>query len=203
VSFALSANVEKLVLTGSNAINGTGNGLKNVLLGNSVSNKLYGNDNADKLLGNDGNDSLYGGNGIDTLEGGGHSDLIMGGLGHDSLLGGGGADAFLFNTALNESTNVDTITDFLSGIDRIRLDDDIFTVLGPVGANTPLAAAKFHKAAGATAAHDADDRIIYNTSTGALYYDADGQGGDAAVQFATLGTASHPNLVAGDLIVVV
>ncbi|MEY5098276.1 MAG: hypothetical protein RJA36_995 [Pseudomonadota bacterium] len=43
------------------------------------------------------------------------------------------------------------------------------------------------------AAHDASDRLIYNTSTGALYYDADGQGGAAAVQVALIGTGkTHP-----------
>lgn len=194
--------VERLTLTGVDAINGTGNGLNNVLTGNGAKNKLWGNNSNDTLMGNNGNDSLYGGKGSDVLKGGGHSDLILGGVGNDLLTGGSGRDYFVFNKALNEGTNVDTLTDFLSGTDRIRLDDDIFTTLGPVGANTPLAAAKFYKADGATSAHDADDRIIYDTNTGALYYDADGQGGEAAVKFAVLGTASHPNLLAGDLIVV-
>ena len=36
-------------------------------------------------------------------------------------------------------------------------------------------------------AHDANDRIIYDSSTGALSYDPDGTGSKAAVQFATLG----------------
>ena len=36
------------------------------------------------------------------------------------------------------------------------------------------------------AAVDGDDRIIYNSVSGALYYDADGAGGVAQVQFATL-----------------
>lgn len=203
VSFTLADNIEKLVLTGASAINGTGNGLKNVLVGNSAKNKLWGNDDNDKLVGNNGSDSLYGGNGNDTLQGGGHGDLLVGGAGNDLLTGGGGPDAFLFNSALNAATNVDTITDFMGGTDQIHLDDDIFTSLGPVSANTPLASAKFHQGAGATSAHDATDRIIYDTSSGALYYDADGLGGTAAVKFTSLGITSHPAVDAGDFLVVV
>jgi len=47
-----------------------------------------------------------------------------------------------------------------------------------------------------------DERIIHDQSTGALYYDADGVGGVSAVQFAVLGTTSHPTLGAGDFVVV-
>ena len=52
----------------------------------------------------------------------------------------------------------------------------------------------FYSAAGATSAHDSTDRIVYNTTTGALFYDADGNqaGGDDAVQFAVLD--NHPTL---------
>jgi Ca2+-binding RTX toxin-like protein len=50
------------------------------------------------------------------------------------------------------------------------------------------------------AAHDADDRIVYNTATGALYYDADGIGGEAAIQFATL-SGSPDHLTAADFAV--
>jgi Ca2+-binding RTX toxin-like protein len=60
------------------------------------------------------------------------------------------------------------------------LDDNIFAALGSPGA---LAAGAFKAGAAAT---DADDRIIFNNATGALLYDADGVGGTAAVQFATL-----------------
>ena len=80
---------------------------------------------------------------------------------------------------------------FRSVNDTIRLENAIFNKL--VGANnTTLSAAQFFKG---TAAHDLDDRIIYNSATGALFYDADGNkaGGVAAIQFATLTT--HPTTV--------
>ena len=59
--------------------------------------------------------------------------------------------------------------------------------------------ARFYSAAGATAAHDADDRIIYNSTTGDLYYDWDGAGGNAAQPLATL--KGHPTLTAADITV--
>jgi Ca2+-binding RTX toxin-like protein len=61
----LAANVENLTLTGSSAINGTGNTGNNVLTGNSVNNTLNGGDGNDTLNGGAGNDSLIGGNGND------------------------------------------------------------------------------------------------------------------------------------------
>ena len=55
-------------------------------------------------------------------------------------------------------------------------------------------------AAGATGGHDADDRVVYNTTTGQLFYDADGNGAGAAMLFATLD--GHPPIVAGDFTVI-
>lgn len=93
-------------------------------------------------------------------------------MGRDTLTGGARADHFVFNTALNAS-NIDAITDFTHAADKIVLDDDIFTQIGAIGA---LNAAAFRKGAGVATAGDADDRIILNTTTGALFYDADGNG---------------------------
>jgi serralysin len=75
----------------------------------------------------------------------------------------------------------------------ILLDDAVFTGLS-LGA---LDAGAFRTG---TAAADADDRIIYNSTTGALLFDADGVGGVAAVQFATLTGA--PALTAADFVVI-
>jgi len=119
------------------------------------------------------------------------ANTIDGGLGADNLQGRGGADTFVFGTALGNG-NVDAILDYGDGADRILLDDAVFTGLG-LGA---LSAAAFRTGA---SAQDSDDRIIYDSATGALYFDADGAGGTAQVQFAHLATA--PSITAADFIV--
>lgn len=133
--------------------------------------------------------------GSDTLNGGSGSDLLDGGLAADALTGGSGEDSFRFSTALGNG-NVDWIKDFNVADDTILLDNLIFTNLGTDGA---LALGAFFKSASGVA-HDADDRIIYDTDSGALSYDADGSGQGAAVQFAQLN--AHLNLSAADFIVV-
>jgi Ca2+-binding RTX toxin-like protein len=120
------------------------------------------------------------GNGLNnSVIGNAGSNAIKGMVGNDTLFGGGGADAFVFNTALNSATNVDTILDFSVADDEVVLASWIFTALAP-GA---LSAGAF--ATGAAAA-EADDRIVYNGATGALYYDADGIGGAAQIQFGAM-----------------
>ncbi|MBK7521559.1 MAG: M10 family metallopeptidase C-terminal domain-containing protein [Gammaproteobacteria bacterium] len=168
------------------------------MLGGEGDDSIGGGNGADALQGGAGNDTLVGGDGFDFLGGGAGIDVLKGGRGADTLAGNDGADVFVFDTALSVN-NIDTITDFVSGQDLLRLDDDVFTALS---AGVALGAAQLLVAAGATSAHDADDRIIYNTASGALYYDADGAGGTAAVQFAQLGAGTHPGLTAEDFLVV-
>jgi Ca2+-binding RTX toxin-like protein len=131
----------------------------------------------------------------DTLLGGTGNDLLDGGLGADILAGGAGEDSFRFSTALGNG-NVDRITDFNVARDTILLDNLIFTEAGSDG---PLALGAFFKSA-AGVAHDSDDRVIYDTDSGRLYYDADGTGQDTAIQFARLN--AHLNLTAADFTII-
>lgn len=134
---------------------------------------LKGNEFGSLIIGNNGNNRIDGGGGADVLEG---------------LLG---ADTFVFSTALG-GANVDRISDFAVGVDKIELSSGIFTGLG-AGA---LPASAFVQG---TQAADGDDRIIYDTSTGNLWFDADGSGSGAAVQFARV--ASGLNISASDFVV--
>jgi Ca2+-binding RTX toxin-like protein len=128
------------------------------------------NGTADLLLvGNSSGNSVRGNNGDNT---------IGGREGNDELTGLGGRDGFMFATSLDAATNVDTITDFNVVDDTILLFAALFNELGD-----SISPGEFVIG---TAAVDAADRLIYDIGTGAVFYDSDGVGGTAAVQFATL-----------------
>jgi serralysin len=154
----------------------TGNDTIQALGGNDY---LYGGDGNDRLEGGTGRDSLYGGRGDDTLLGGDGNDLLYGALGRDILTGNSGQDSFVFEKNFGAS-NIDRITDFSVADDTIRLDNAVFTAFG---SNGTMSSSAFYTGA---AAHDSTDRIVYNSSTGALSYDRDGTGSAAAIQFAEL-----------------
>jgi serralysin len=150
----------------------------------------------ENLVGSGFNDSVFGDNGNNAINGGAGNDTIKGYGGNDTLTGGAGIDLFVFNSALDMATNVDAIADFNVAADTIQLDNAVFTALAATGM---LAASAFKDIA--VAAKDADDRIIYNSDTGALYYDADGSGSTFGnVKFATLSGA--PDLTAADFVVI-
>jgi hypothetical protein len=143
---------------------------------------------------------VLGSSGANTLSGTSGNDVLMGLGGKDTLTGGAGADQFVFNTAVTKTSPVATITDFShTQGDKIDLDHTIFSALTQVGVGSPLAAADFYASSNG-AAHLATDHVLYNTTTGALYYDADGTGTKAPVQVAVL--AQHPMLTASDFLVV-
>ncbi|PYF11821.1 serralysin [Rhodobacter viridis] len=170
--------------------NGITGGGKDKIVGNAVANNLQsgaGNDTLQGAAGNDtldggaGADSLRGDAGADSLIGGNGNDLLIGGIGVDRLVGGAGQDAFLFNAAATAG-NADVITDFVVVDDTIRLDRSFFTGIASTGT---LAASAFTSNTTGLAA-DASDRIIYETDTGKVWYDVDGQGGATRVLVATL-----------------
>ena len=125
----------------------------------------------------------------DTLTGNTAANFIYGRAGNDTLTGGGGADRFYFDTTLNASTNLDTITDFnTSGADAIYIDNAIFTGLT---AGT-LAPTDFGTSAAVGAA------VVY--TGGGLYFAAGGAATLAGyTQFATL--TGSPTVVNSDIVV--
>ncbi|MBN4005470.1 ELWxxDGT repeat protein [Nostoc sp. LPT] len=86
VNWVLAANLENLTLIGTEAINGTGNSLNNILIGNTAANTLSGDNGNDSLIGDSGNDTLLGGSGNDTLDGGAGTDSLNGGIGNDTYI---------------------------------------------------------------------------------------------------------------------
>ena len=156
------------------------------LTGNEIGNEIWGNDGANALLGG-------GGNAFDALIAFGGNDRLDGGGGFDLLVGGTGQDSFVFASALVPA-DADLIADFSGADDTILLDNARMLAGLATGALNPNAFVL------GTAALDADDRILYNAATGRLYFDADGNGAGAAVQFATL--LGNPALSASDFQVI-
>jgi Ca2+-binding RTX toxin-like protein len=147
-------------------------GFDDRVTGSAADNFLYGGNGNDTLIGLDNNDRLEGGAGNDWLEGDTRND---------TLTGGAGIDSFVFDTAPS-AANADHISDFVTATDRILLDDAAFAGIGGTGA---LGAARF-RSGNFTTGQDGDDRVIYNTSTGSLYYDADGNGSGGSVLITTI-----------------
>jgi Ca2+-binding RTX toxin-like protein len=116
------------------------------------------------------------------------NDTISGGLGNDTLTGGDGNDTFAFNSKLG-STNIDTITDFSAGIDKIALDDAIFTKLK---GDKDLSDNLYIQSIPGISTQDTNDYLFYDFESGQLYYDADGSGTKSvAVMIAIIGSATE------------
>ncbi len=164
-SYVLSDNVENLSLTGTDAIDATGNALVN------------------RLTGNDGNNALYGYDANDRLDGGLGNDDLVGGKGRDILTGGAGADDFVF--AEFGSANYDTVMDFNAVDDTITLSG---AAMGHAAGG--LTAAEFTLSTPngffTSFATTSSQRIIYDQARGDLYYDADGNGSGAKQLIASL-----------------
>jgi Ca2+-binding RTX toxin-like protein len=184
--------------------NAVGSGYTDIINGNNLNNMLFGDNDvadhgasggggSDTVTGLGGNDYIYGGGAADTIDGGNGNDTVEGGLGADELTGGKGKDIFLFANALKGSA--DHIVDFNVRDDTFELDNEIF-----LGLKTGDLANNAFVANTSGKAEDAKDHIIYDTDSGALYFDHDGKGGDKAVKFATID--AHLKLTADDFTVI-
>lgn len=153
-----------------------GKNIENLTLQGTGSINGTGNSIGNILIGNDSSNILDGGKGDDVLDGKKGSDLLIGGKGKDTIVF---ADLF-------DDGSIDRILDFSVRDDTINLSLSVFDQLPGTGF---ISVTAFHIG---PAAQDADDRIIYDKATGALFYDADGTGLDyTALQFASL----SPNLL--------
>jgi Ca2+-binding RTX toxin-like protein len=164
VTHTLGGNIENLTLTGTSAINGTGNTLNNTITGNAANNILSGS------TGN---------------------DLLTGGAGNDSLTGGAGSDRFIYNTNAAFTTSAvgrDVLADFSSGTDKIVLDKTTFTALTSIAGNGFNVASELAVVGNDAAAATASALIVYSSGTGNLFYNQNGvtTGLGSGEQFATL-----------------
>nr|VFJ60439.1 MAG: Hemolysin-type calcium-binding repeat-containing protein [Candidatus Kentron sp. DK] len=182
VSYTLPDNVENLTLIDEWGFDpdssATGNELANTLIGNNGDNTLTGLSGDDDITGNDGDDILNGGAGNDVIWGNDGSDRISGGTGNDFLWGGAkadvlsggsGTDTFYF---YQPSDGHDSITDFQSGIDKIWVKSANFENLS-LGL---LTADRFISGSNPTPTNG-NAGFLYNTSTGVLTFDSNGNSG--------------------------
>jgi serralysin len=207
MGWTLAAGFENLHINNDeleSLVTGIGNALDNFMRGGwfvrleglAGDDTLVGTAVEDELLGGDGNDSIFGDQGPDMIDGGAGNDTLDGGFGgNDSLTGGSSADIFLFAHAFEDPN---TVTDFATATDKLRFDGSSFTQIGTSG-NFVAGDARFSANSTGTA-QDASDRLIYNTSTGELWYDRDGNGATGGSLVAILESA--PSLVATDIEVV-
>jgi Ca2+-binding RTX toxin-like protein len=130
------------------------------------------------LYGDSLDDALVGTSGADVLVGGGGADSLTGGPGTDVITLGDGSDTVIFDSLIGS----DIVTDYSVADDSVQLSKATFAALGAVGA---LLSAEFYSAAGAVAGADASDRMVYDSASGRLYYDADGSGAIGAVLIGT------------------
>ncbi|MCB5189341.1 calcium-binding protein [Methylobacillus arboreus] len=158
----------------------TANGL--TFEGNGNTQTFIGTTQDDRFIGNGGNDTLTGGAGSDTF--------VFGKVWEQIVTGASNEVQTYVNTAF-DLTGVDTITDFGSGVDKIELNTDQFASL--VGFN----AGNLVVGSGPL---DADDYLVFNTSTNTLQYYADGNGGSAAFDIAIL--TGVTSITAADIVVV-
>ena len=154
VGYALGANLENLTLTGTAAINGTGNLRHNIITGNGAAN---------------------------TLDGGAGNDSLIGGRGKDLLIGASGSDRFVFNavteSAIGTKTS-DVIADFAQGKDKIDLNAiDAFAASDGMDDFVWNGTSAFHSATQGELRYQKFDKAGSVNDFTMVYLDTDGDAG--------------------------
>jgi Ca2+-binding RTX toxin-like protein len=170
----------KVIATDNNRATATDTFALTIANANDPPVTFIGTQGNDTLTGGAGNDKLYGKQGNDTLVGNAGNDILIGGLGNDILTGGAGADRFF---RWRSTTGIDTIIDFQVGEDTLYVSARGFG--GGLVKGSVLAADQFTVGSGAS---DSSSRFIYDQSTGALFFDADGTGSSEQIQIVQLST---------------
>ncbi|MEH2225365.1 calcium-binding protein [Nostoc sp.] len=174
--------------SGKNTLNGGVGDDTLEVSGSAAENLLDGGDGNDSLITSytSGNNTLKGGNGDDTLRGGIGDAIIIGGKGNDRLFGEGGTDTFVFSSF---DEGLDLIRDFGAVNEPNELIQVSAVGFGGGLSAGVLKASQFTLGESATTS---TQRFIYNSTTGALFFDQDGSAGEftqvqfAQVQFTTL-----------------
>ncbi|HEY9105960.1 MAG TPA: cadherin-like domain-containing protein, partial [Roseateles sp.] len=164
INYTLGADLENLTLTGTTALQGTGNAADNVLVGNEAANTLRGLD---------GNDTLDGGLGADTLIGGTEDDTYVIDNAGDQIieLQGEGIDTVRSRITTTLSDNVENLTligiNAINGggnaLDNVIVGNDAANVIdGGAGADVMRGGAGNDT----YAVHDANDQVLEEVGAG-------------------------------------
>lgn len=175
-----SAHIQSMHDTAAHVLY-AGNGENVTITGTDGNDIIVAGTGNDTLIGGAGNDTLIGGSGIDVLNGGTGDDTLIAGSGTNTLTGGSGADAFVISTnaatvASDGTTTYDAkirITDFsISDGDKLYINDLLFDPKSDL--HGTVSSSQFISAANGlfSSAETADTRLLFNTGTGELFYDA-------------------------------
>lgn len=177
---------------------------------------FVGNANSQTFIGTQKDDIFFGNGGHDTLTGGSGADRFVFGKVISKATTTATSDTTIptgyitKSIGFNGAIDSDVITDFTSGTDKIQLNVDQFTKLGSYYQDDDglwrinsigLANATIFLSEAGAVATTPTQYLIYDNTSGTLYYDADGNGNGAAMPIVVLGSTQHPALTYNDLII--
>ncbi|MEB3258748.1 MAG: peroxidase family protein, partial [Cyanobacteriota bacterium] len=169
------------------------------LVGDNNANTLTGGALNDTILGLGGADTLEGLAGHDSIDGGAGTDTLIGGAGVDVLTGGLDRDIFVLNAAGGVTNTpaiagADVITDFQSGTDVLALSRTTFAGFGRINAvaRSQLLVGNFAGGTGFVSSETANTRLVYDTASGNLWHDANGNLDGGFTQIAVLRNGVNP-----------